>query len=149
MHSLKYWGSGMNDIEVSLVGTSVRVFEEVAFVMLEPAEHPPEGDLTSCQITFDAHDQKGVLTLQAEAMFVAELSENMMPGWDDPEIGRKCLLEVANIIGGNLLTEIYGVERAVELGLPKIFELEYIETEILMQSENGHVIALTVTLEDV
>jgi CheY-specific phosphatase CheX len=139
----------MPDVQDLLLGTTVRVFEEVAFVMLEPAELPPEPPLSGVEISFDSGDQRGLIYLWAAEQFLEELAENMMPGVELDSLGIKCLSEIANIVGGNLLTEIYGEDLVVHLGLPQAIQSPPTGSFIPLSSENGHLFAVAVELETV
>jgi chemotaxis protein CheY-P-specific phosphatase CheC len=103
--------------------------EQLAFVFSFPDEVDPaaisEAAVTGVQVTFSG-PQQGKLLLVVSSAVLAELAANML-GLDDgetpPEDQQKdALREAVNVICGNLLPRIGGVEAVFDIQPPAILD---------------------------
>jgi len=109
------------ELLTDILGT---VFQETAFMFVEPAEEPDQWDPTvfSATLAFESV-RGGTLRLTAAVPVGVELAANML-GCDaaDPEAvenGRAAISEVLNVIGGAFVTRYFGTKVPSQLGLPQ------------------------------
>ena len=114
-------GDPMPELLTDILGT---VFQETAFMFVEPAEEPVAwGDkVFTATLAFESV-QGGTLRLTAAVPVGVELAANML-GCDasDPEAeenGRAAISEVLNVIGGAFVTRYFGTKVPSQLGLPQ------------------------------
>ena len=108
------------ELLTDILGT---VFQETAFMFVEPAGEPVAWDETvfSATLAFESV-QGGTLRLTAAVPVGVELAANML-GCDatDPEAeehGRAAICELLNVIGGAFVTRFFGTKVPSQLGLP-------------------------------
>ena len=103
----------------------VRVLEEAAFVLAEPAPRPPpfEGDVVTATLPF-SRPCVGFLRLTAPPECCTAMAANMLGvDPDDPEAaaqGFDALGELANIQCGAILAEIFGRDADILMKLPEV-----------------------------
>ncbi len=109
------------ELLTDILGT---VFQETAFMFVEPAEPPVEwgAKVFTATLAFESV-QGGVLRLTAAVPVGVELAANML-GCDasDPEAeenGRAAISEILNVIGGAFVTRYFGTKVPSQLGLPQ------------------------------
>ncbi len=121
------WRSPVAKATPELLSSSVgRTLEEAAFVFLEPIEGAPprfSGTLVEARMTFSG-EEDGELRIATDEVLAAELAANLL-GQDaaDPAMatrGGEALGELANVILGTLVVEIYGQWAPCRLGVPDI-----------------------------
>jgi hypothetical protein len=109
------------ELLTDILGT---VFQETAFMFVEPAEAPVEWGpkVFAASLAFESV-QGGTLRLTAAVPVGVELAANML-GCDatDPEAeenGRAAISEILNVIGGAFVTRYFGTKVPSQLGLPQ------------------------------
>jgi hypothetical protein len=109
------------ELLTDILGT---VFQETAFMFVEPAEEPVAWGpkVFTATLAFESV-QGGVLRLTAAVPVGVELAANML-GCDasDPEAeenGRAAISEILNVIGGAFVTRYFGTKVPSQLGLPQ------------------------------
>lgn len=107
-----------------------QVFEDLAFMFVDPADGPPEsadGQWLEVRMAFDGPD-KGRLALAAPVGLCREAAGNILGV--DPEATGACdrasdaLKELLNVICGHVVCELFGTEPIIRLGIPAIAELD-------------------------
>ncbi len=118
----------MNNLnEENMAEFVVEALERTAFVLADivdaeyaTQELPPPDRYARIAFTGDA--AQGDVILSASTGFVVELASSMLgvePEQVNPEVeGRDALNELANIIGGSVITALGGEEKHYEYGLP-------------------------------
>jgi hypothetical protein len=114
-------GDATPELLTDILGT---VFQETAFMFVEPAEEPVTwgAKVFTATLAFESL-QGGTLRLTAAVPVGVELAANML-GCDaaDPEaeeFGRAAISEVLNVIGGAFVTRYFGTKVPSQLGLPE------------------------------
>ena len=111
--------------------------EQLAFIFSFPDDMDPEAiweeDVTGCQVTFSGPSEGGLLVIISTAA-LPELTANML-GLDDgvapPEDHQKdALREALNVICGNLLPRLGGVEAVFDIQAPEILGAETARTQL-------------------
>ncbi|MDJ0854929.1 MAG: chemotaxis protein CheX [Desulfobacterales bacterium] len=122
--------------------------EQLAFVFSFP-DDPDENaiweeDVTGCHVTFSGPHQ-GEIFLAVNSAVLPELASNML-GMDDDEEPPKehqedALREALNVICGNLLPKIGGVEAVFDISVPAIHSGDEMRAKVeafkSLQSESG------------
>ncbi|MCP3915478.1 MAG: chemotaxis protein CheX [bacterium] len=108
----------------SIVELAKAVLEQTAFVFVEDVEASDEDDLTiHGHIRFEAERLQGDLSLSANEEFARELAAGIQASEEDEvtaEDGQLALLELANILAGQVIVELGGVDEDFTLGLPQV-----------------------------
>lgn len=113
----------MSSVEI-LADVASRVFEDCAFLSLDPAETVAfdTHDALASTITITA-DQQHVLKLVASRPLLVEAAANMLGvESDDAEAFRsaeQAISELLNVVAGSLAARLYGTLRECALGLPQ------------------------------
>ncbi len=103
-----------------------RMLEDAAFIFAEPPEIAPppfSGTVIEAWLSFSGREE-GELWIAADEQLAAELAANLL-GEDagDPTVaarGAEALGELANVLAGSLVVELYGDEVPCRLGVPAI-----------------------------
>lgn len=102
---------------------AIEALERTAFVLAEPGEGLDDfkPDLAA-SVSFTGFTN-GSVVLHADRAFACELAASMM-GVDEDEVtpeleGRDALNELANIVGGSIITELGGRDHDYQYGLPQ------------------------------
>jgi len=104
------------------------VMEQMAFVFADPAEAdelPAQlDDAVAVSLSFRGA-ASGSLELVTSASVCRELAVNLSgddEAGDDPRLGRQALMELTNVICGQLLTAVAGPEPVFDLDPPRLGE---------------------------
>jgi CheY-specific phosphatase CheX len=114
-----------------LMEVTVETLEQLAFIFSFADDVDPDAiwaeSVTSCHVTFNGHAQGGLLMLISSAA-LPELAANMLGLEEDeaPPVDQQkdALQEALNVICGNLLPRIGGVEAVFDIQKPQILEAE-------------------------
>lgn len=147
---MKYWEPAMpNEHTEMLRNVFCDILERMAFMFGDLAEEEEMPDTmnnaTAASMTFTG-PIKGSLTLAVPSEMCPEIAANILG--IDPEEERAveashdALKELLNVICGNVLTELAGVEPVFDLSVPEIRELDSAAWKALQ--ENSATIALLV-----
>ncbi len=107
-----------------------QVFEDLAFMFVDPAEGPPDlagGQWLEVRMPFEGPGS-GRLALAAPVGLCREAAGNILGL--DPEATGACdrasdaLKELLNVICGHVVCELFGTEPIIHLGIPAIAPLE-------------------------
>ena len=117
-----------SDVLMEVAGETL---EQLAFIFSFPDDMDPDAiwaeSVTGCHVTFSGHAKGGVLMLISSAA-LPELAANMLGLEEDetpPDDQQKdALREALNVICGNLLPRIGGVEAIFDIQAPEILEAE-------------------------
>ncbi len=97
---------------------------QIAFLITEPVDgDSPQESSHFARIHFKGPDQQGELHLLASSGFANEVAANLLavePHEVQAEEAGQALGELANILGGEVVAALGGVEQPFELGLPEI-----------------------------
>ena len=119
------------DLSNLLLEIAGETLEQLAFIFSFPDDLDPEaiwtGASTACRVTFSGPTQGEVLLVISSAA-LPELTANML-GLDDDETPpedqqQDALCEALNVICGNLLPRIGGVEAVFDIQAPAIIDAE-------------------------
>ena len=138
----------------SLLTAGVQTLETFAFMMIDPINEDQECDfLMGVTISFSGKIN-GKIEIWTEESFLSTVHETLMGSSDTSEnkIGmEKCLMEIANIVAGNFLTENFGVHTEFDLHLPERCDFQgFYENRVwLSDMETDGKILLQVELENV
>lgn len=117
-----------SDILLEVAGETL---EQLAFIFSFPDEMDPEAiwenDVTGCRVSFSGPYQ-GELLLLITTAALPELASNML-GLDEAEPPpvdqqKDALREALNVICGNLLPRIGGVDAVFDIGAPALLEAD-------------------------
>lgn len=110
-----------------LQGKIDHVLETMCFVIADPLEEgasdaPMEEEHTSAWIEFHTDTEEGRLELSADEEFLNEAASGLLgvepDGIDPPADLTETLLELANIIGGEIVALLGGDDHTYKMGLP-------------------------------
>lgn len=103
-----------------------QMLEEAAFLFAAPAEIDPIpflGSVIEAKIVFSGR-HSGEICLRADEPLTAELAANLLGEEpSNPEVavrGREALGELANMVAGALVVELFGKETHCRIGVPVI-----------------------------
>ena len=104
--------------------SGAQAFEDLAFLMPMPSEHTaaPEGGYAAAAAVHFRGPMDGRLVLAVSPDLLPALAANML-GEDEPpapEQQQDALGEMANVLCGNLLPAVAGVEKVFRLDAPRI-----------------------------
>ena len=117
-----------SDVLMEVAGETL---EQLAFIFSFPDDVDPDAiwteDVTGCHVTFNGHAQGGLLMLISSAA-LPELAANMLgleeDGAPPVEQQKDALQEALNVVCGNLLPRIGGVEAVFDIQKPQILGAE-------------------------
>lgn len=124
----------MNRLQTSLFNVSLRVFEDLGFLLPSPVlnEEQEETELGAAVAVEFTGPAKGTLLLSISGQVLSTLASNML-GEDvpppEPQL-QDALREVANVICGNLLPDIAGPEAVFDIGAPRVGKLQDLQSKI-------------------
>ena len=113
-----------NQPQQALYRAATLTFEELGFLFAAPELVDEQKDLTTEEITavnFRGSSVAGNLVLKTNTDLLSVLAANML-GDDEPlakEMQRDALGEIANVICGNALPEIFGKQEVFRLDAPQ------------------------------
>lgn len=105
--------------------TTMRIFEEAAFVFAEPMEQPMDwpDEVIEVKLHF-AGPEKGLATLALTLDFASLLAANLLGvETDDPAVQQRRLEaagEMLNILGGALFASWFGAAAECHVGIPQV-----------------------------
>ncbi len=112
-----------------LSDTAKKVFENAAFAMIDMPEEEQECAEASCEtricvmIEFEGHF-RGRLAMSASGALAPVLAANMLGvDEDDPDAGKKgtdAIMEILNMVCGNLLPEVAGADVEFRMTAPEV-----------------------------
>ncbi len=120
------------------------VFEEFAFMFVEPDADPEPGDSSCCpcllaEISFESRDKKGFLEAVAPVEVCAELAENIL-GDEQEELPEQAeeqaLTELLNVSCGYFLAEKFGTEEVFDLSIPQTRPVDEQEWAALVEDDS-------------
>jgi CheY-specific phosphatase CheX len=122
----------MNELQTGLYKTGVRIFEDLGFMLPSLAIENPADEELEAAVTVDFFGPvNGTMLLMLRGRVLSELTSNML-GEDGPPTllqQQDALREVANVICGNFLPQIGGVDAVFDIGPPKILETRFFKPE--------------------
>ena len=120
-----------------LAEVAADTLEQLAFIFSftdDPDENALwEDKVTGCHVTFDGPHQ-GEILLAANSAVLPELAANML-GMDDEEAPTRehqedALREALNVICGNLLPKIGGIEAVFDISAPAVLPGDEMQTKL-------------------
>lgn len=100
---------------------TIRALERTAFIMAEPTDQVIDAPTRAASIRYHGPDA-GTVTVQTTDDFLRCLASGLLgaePDSVDVEIeGADALRELANVLGGSVITELGGKDCTYSLGLP-------------------------------
>lgn len=118
------------------------VLQQMAFVFVDPAgpdELPdaPKG-LVRVQMRFRGHTE-GSLTITSGPEICDELAANIAgdQATGDQSIGKQALMELANVICGQLLTAVAGDEPVFDLEPPRLVDVDPLQWEKVREDQQS------------
>lgn len=115
--------------QTALTSDIINILERMAFVLCEDAEEPrfdPSDYREHVCIEMGSANDKVLVHLSGDSGFLSELASSMLgliPEEVRPsEQGRQALLELGNVVGGDVVHLLGGETVEFDLGLPKSIE---------------------------
>lgn len=134
----------MNSMEHTnaLTETAMKIFEEAAFALIDGVEREEEREKQeqiATKVSFQG-PKTGTLYVKLDTQLAVMFAENMLgldPG--DPDAvnkGADALKELANMICGNLLPVVYGVEKEFKVLAPVEMPLD--DYDAVLKTSGAH-----------
>lgn len=129
----------MNNEEIRdvLYETSVSILEAAAFLFIDETEVDlsciKDFELCGGEINFNGHTNGKVVILMAES--IADIIARNMLGMDEESViennqRKDAVLEILNMITGNLLTSVFGDQVVFKLNMPEFIKSEEISDSL-------------------
>ncbi|MCB0324335.1 MAG: chemotaxis protein CheX [Bdellovibrionales bacterium] len=143
----------------TLTQVTARVLEDWAMMLVEPADSVPEifGDNDRCFCSSIRYRGvfNGVYSIVCPPGFLEVLASNVLGSEDEIEDDDRldALREMANVLCGNLLTEMYGEDPVFDVVMPRIRELpsseigEFFSERTICFLADDEPIAITYSME--
>lgn len=143
----------------SIQNASAKVLEDWSMMLVEPFEGSTDElcnaeDLFITTIHFRG-PLCGEFSIVCRDEFAKEVLSNLVDGSDETDEELKdCLLELINVLGGNLLTECYGADLVFDLINPTVSRLDSNSCSLFFDSRtfyfrlDDHPIALRFSLKE-
>lgn len=129
-----------------LAGTTARVLEEIAFVLVDAAEDADLSDALTASVSFQG-PTGGSLGITIHRGLLAEALGNAISEESADDEVRAFALELANIVTGAVLDDWWGPRGSYDLGLPVLGSVTG-ETGILLADELGRGVRVSVHTEN-
>jgi len=150
-----------DDLATALTSNVVRALDRMAFVLAERSKKDPavvlrrivdEGPVAAARIGIALDGVQNELLLAGSPGFLTELSASLL-GVEPTEVdveheGRYALLELANVVGGELVLLLGGRDRPLRLGLPEGATATDVSRALAAAAADGHAFASAVDTED-
>ncbi len=142
----------MNDIQKErILETTVRILEEWAMTIVDPAPALKAAELCAAPLVVKVAyrgDKSGLLEVCCGDNLARHITENLIGESADSNAAYDGVRELANVLCGNLLTEIYDTNEVYELSPPSLsFSYpENIETFVALQAD-GLALGVRITEE--
>jgi CheY-specific phosphatase CheX len=124
----------MNRLQTHLFNVSVRVFEDLGFLLPSPIldEEQSHANLDAGVSVNFSGPANGTLCIAVSRDVLSALAANMLGQDTPPEeaLQQDALREVANVICGNLLPHIGGLDAVFDIGTPQVGDPREIRTAI-------------------
>jgi CheY-specific phosphatase CheX len=143
----------------SIETASAKVLEDWSMMLVEPFEGNIDAlcgadDLLVTSVNFRG-PFSGEFSIACKNDFALEILDNLI-GESDPseEEVKDCLLELINVLGGNLLTECYGADLVFDLINPKVEPLKPTACKLFFDNRtfyfllDDHPVALRFSLKE-
>lgn len=126
--------STLSIASVELNSRAMTTLEQMLFVLAEPVEDDPEEVLPRCthhaSVAFESGNKQGVLHLSSDPTFLVELASSLL-GLEPSEVdadkqGLGALLELANVLAGQVVLMLGGRHVEFRLSLPTQVQAEIV-----------------------
>lgn len=129
-----------------LAGTTARVLEEIAFVLVDAVEDADLSDTLTASVSFQG-PTGGRLGITIHRGLLEEALGNALSEESADGEVKAFALELANIVTGAVLDDWWGPRGSYDLGLPTLASVSG-ETDILLADELGRGVRVSVHTEN-